>query len=46
MLLESDASVRMKARCGWNALHIAAKRGHDGVAAMLLERGAEVDEKV
>ena len=42
-LLDNGASANTKDRLGWTALHWAAYHGNEKLAALLLDRGAEVN---
>lgn len=45
-LLDADPSLaRARRHDGWPALHLAGFHGHPAVAALLLDRGAEVDAR-
>jgi len=41
LLLDAGADLSIRNQWGRTALHVAARRGHEGVARLLLERGAD-----
>ncbi len=41
LLLDAGADITIQNQWGRAALHVAARRGHEGVARLLLERGAD-----
>lgn len=44
-LVDRGASIELEDNDGWTALNYAAKNGHFGAVAILLERGVEIGPK-